>query len=159
MTLLGKFANLFKGGYIMIRKKLAQSELEIMNLFWESKEEQCKKDILDSLKGKGKSASTISFFLSSLTKKGFLMPRRAGRNFFYKPAISKLEYERIVINETLNRTYGQSLEMILANFCGKNTVAQKDIDNIREWLSNLEKTLDDDWYGILLNYITQTSHI
>lgn len=127
----------------MVWKKLAQSELEIMNLFWESRDERCKRDILDTLSINGKSGSTISFYLSSLSKKGYLIPRREGRNFFYKPAISKLEYERIVINENLNNTYGQSLEMILANFCGKKNVVQNDIENIQKWLNELEKKLDD----------------
>ena len=127
-----------------MKYKLAHSELELMDFFWASNKEKCKWDILDYFGNQGKSGSAISFLLSKLTKKGFLVPRREGRNFFYTPAISKLEYERSIINESLNITYGQSLEMILANFCGKKSVAEKDIDKIRKWLDDLEQKLDDD---------------
>lgn len=128
----------------MSKYKLSPAELEFMEFFWDSTDEKCKKDVLDHFKKKGKGGSTVSFFLSKLAKKGFLIPRREGRNFFYTPAITKLQYEQTVINETLSKTYGDSLEMILASFCGKTSVSDKDIDHIRDWLKNLEQELDED---------------
>lgn len=127
----------------MSKYKLSPSELEFMEFFWNSADEKCKQDVLDFFSGQGKDGNTVSFFLSKLAKKGFLVPRRDGRNFFYSPAVTKLHYEQTVINETLGKTYGDSLEMILANFCGKKSVSSDDIDHIRGWLKNLEQELGE----------------
>lgn len=126
-----------------MKNTLAASELEFMNFFWSSDGEKCKKDLVDIFSKKGIKSSNISFFLSKLTKKGFLIPRREGRNFYYKPSVSKLEYEQFLINNKLNKTYGQSLELILANFCGKNSLSEKELQDIRKWLKDLEKELGD----------------
>lgn len=128
----------------MSKYKLSPSELEFMEFFWNSVEEKCKKDVLDHFSKSGKDGSTVSFFLSKLAKKGFLIPRREGRNFFYMPAVTRLQYEQTMINEALSRTYGNSLEVILANFCGKKSVSRKDIDHIRDWLKDLEQELDEE---------------
>lgn len=124
----------------MPRYKLSPSELEIMDFFWNSENEKCKQDVLNYFSGKD--GSTVSFFLSKLTKKGFLVPRRDGRNFFYAPSITRLQYEQNLINETLNKTYGNSLEMILASFCGRESASEEDLEHIRGWLKDLEHKLD-----------------
>lgn len=128
----------------MSKYKLSETELEFMNYFWSISKEHCKKDILNTFLGNEKRGSTISFYLSKLAKKGFLIARREGKNFFYKPAISKLEYEQNIINEKLNKTYGQTLETILANFCGRNSLTDDDIVNIQNWLKQLELELKED---------------
>ena len=128
----------------MSKYKLSPSELEFMEFFWNSAEGKCKQDVVDFFGSSGKDGSTVSFFLSKLSKKGFLIPRREGRNFFYTPAFSKRQYDQTLINETLGRTYGSSLEMILAGFCGKTSVSSKDIDRIRGWLKELEQELGEE---------------
>lgn len=122
-------------------RKLAAAELEIMEFFWASEEEKCKRDVLAFFATEHKSGSTISYFLSTLAKKGFLIPRREGRNFFYKPAVSRLQYEQQQINQDLNKTYGQSLETILANFCGKPSPSREELADIQRWLEQLEQEL------------------
>ncbi|MCI8728105.1 MAG: hypothetical protein HFG66_18815 [Hungatella sp.] len=126
-----------------MKNTLAAAELEFMSFFWASDGEKCKKDLVEEFSKKGKSGSNISFFLYKLTKKGFLISRREGRNFYYKPSISKLEYEQFLINNNLSKTYGQSLEMILANFCGRESLNERELENVREWLKDLEKELGD----------------
>ncbi len=121
----------------MSKYKLWPSELESIEFFWNSTDEKCKQDVLDLFGSSERDGSTVSFFLSKLSKKGFLVPRREGRNFFYRPAFSRRQYDQTLINETLGKTYGDSLEMILANFCGKTSVSGKDIDHIRNWLKKL----------------------
>lgn len=106
-------------------------------------EKSVKKDLVEEFVKEGKSSSNISFFLSKLTKKGFLIPRREGRNFYYRPSVSKLEYEQFSINHRLNKTYGQSLEMILANFCGKDSLSEEELKDIKRWLKELEKGLGE----------------
>lgn len=126
-----------------MKNTLAAAELEFMSFFWASDGEKCKKDLVEEFVKEGKSSSNISFFLSKLTKKGFLIPRREGRNFYYRPSVSKLEYEQFSINHRLNKTYGQSLEMILANFCGKDSLSEEELKDIKRWLKELEKGLGE----------------
>lgn len=126
-----------------MKNTLAAAELEFMSFFWASDGEKCKKDLVEEFVKEGKSSSNISFFLSKLTKKGFLIPRREGRNFYYRPSVSKLEYEQFSINHRLHKTYGQSLEMILANFCGKDSLSEEELEDIKRWLKELEKGLGE----------------
>ena len=126
-----------------MKNTLAAAELEFMSFFWASDGEKCKKDLVEEFVKEGKSSSNISFFLSKLTKKGFLIPRREGRNFYYRPSVSKLEYEQFSINHRLNKSYGQSLEMILANFCGKDSLSEEELKDIKRWLKELEKGLGE----------------
>lgn len=126
-----------------MKNTLAAAELEFMSFFWASDGEKCKKDLVEEFVKEGKSSSNISFFLSKLTKKGFLIPRREGRNFYYRPSVSKLEYEQFSINHRLNKAYGQSLEMILANFCGKDSLSEEELKDIKRWLKELEKGLGE----------------
>lgn len=126
----------------MANHNLAATELEFMNFFWNSTEEKCKRDIVSAFSQR-KSGTTISFFLSKLAKKDFLISRREGRNFYYKPAITKSEYEQWVINERVNKSYGMSLEAIIANFCGKDPITDDDVNRIQKWLKELENELNN----------------
>ena len=125
----------------MPKYRLASTELKIMECFWKASRELCKQDIREIFCTQEMTGSMVSFLLSKLAKKGFLIARRQGRNFYYSPAVTKVQYEQAVINESLEKTYGKPIEMILANFCGKASATEEELQNIQEWLRKLEQEL------------------
>ncbi|MGI6054813.1 MAG: BlaI/MecI/CopY family transcriptional regulator [Clostridium sp.] len=69
----------------------------------------------------------MSTYLSRLVRKKFLTAQKDGRVFYYEPIISRLEYQQSILNETLNKKVGNSIEGIVAAFCGIADASDEDL--------------------------------
>lgn len=121
-------------------KKLTLTEQEIMNYIWEQNTEICKQDLVKRFSPE-KSPTSLSFYLSKLTEKGFLAYQKRGRNFFYTTIISKEVYRKENLYHQAEEKLNLPLESFLARFCGKEDASQKDLEIIRETLEKLSQKL------------------
>lgn len=119
-------------------KKLSGSELEFMLYLWDNEGEKNIQDFADHFEEKDWERSTISVFLHRLTQKGYLTYRQDGRSYFYRPIVTKVEYEQGIISREIKRTFGKPLEHVIAAFCGKAKDDQQ-IERIKEFLKELEE--------------------
>lgn len=119
-------------------KKLSCSELEFMQYLWNGDDEKNIQDFVDHFADKDWERSTISVFLHRLTQKGYLTYRQDGRSYYYRPLVTRMEYEQGIISHELKRTFGKPLEHVIAAFCGKAKDDQQ-IERIKEFLKELEE--------------------
>ncbi|MCD6466583.1 MAG: BlaI/MecI/CopY family transcriptional regulator [Methanomicrobia archaeon] len=80
----------------------------IMNRIWIYKKEVSAKELYDELhKIYGGDRRTYSKYLLDLFKRGFLERRKAvglgGYKYLYRPKISKSEYEKMILNESIRK--------------------------------------------------------
>lgn len=130
----------------MIIEKLSQKEKEVMDYIWSQKKLLCRQDLVQhfSVIWEGQSDKKVAFFLTSLVKKGFIKGNRQGRHFYYITLILKQDYSHKIVNESLQKNVGESLNSVLAAFCGKSEITESEINKIEKWLSALEAAMGDD---------------
>lgn len=129
-------------------EKLTKVEYEFMEYAWSSQQplnfQDFKHHFIKKISAQEWIEKTISTYLSVLVKKKFLNSERDGRIFYYTPAVSRLDYQQFILNETLNKKVGSSLEGIVAAFCGIDNASEEDLESIDEYLAELAKKLNKD---------------
>lgn len=119
-------------------KKLSNIEVQFMEYIWSSENDKSRQDFISYFSNKNWEDSTISVFLYRLTQKGYLEYYQKGRYSYYIPLISKIEYEKVLINQSIKKSFGKPLESVIAAFCGKPT-EPKQIERIKKFLKELEE--------------------
>lgn len=78
----------------MRNKRLAKSELHVMNILWEIGRRASTNEILDRYDDPKPAYNTISTILTRLTQKGYVaFSKRDGKTYFYYPLIPKKKYQ------------------------------------------------------------------
>lgn len=128
--------------------KLTNVEYEFMEYVWSNQQplnfQDFKQHFIEKIQNHEWIEKTISTYLSVLVKKKFLTAQRSGRIFYYKPIISRLEYQQFILNETLNKKVGSSIEGIVAAFCGIDDASDEDLKSIDEYLTEITKKINKD---------------
>lgn len=122
--------------------KLSDIEYEFMEFAWSSRRALNLQDFKDHFVDKDWSPKSISFFLHRINKKGFLTSCRKGRVFYYTPTISHIEYQRYLLNERLTNKMGNSIEDIVASFCGIDEANEEELAQINKYLTRLSEKLN-----------------
>lgn len=110
--------------------KLPESELEVMLVLWEENPLKTP-EIMERLKSKNWSISTLQALLQRLEDKGAITKTMEGRTKVYRPLISQEEYGHEQSNTMLDRFYHGSIASFVAHFAQSDELTQRDIDEIR----------------------------
>lgn len=118
-------------------QKLSDTEMEVMQVIWESTPPVTSKELLQlfSLKGKEWKAQTISTFLSRLVDKGALTVTRRGRTNEYIPLISSEDYKLMETKGMLDGLYQGSVKNLLSALYDGDKLSNQDITELKKWLS------------------------
>lgn len=116
--------------------KISDSEMELMNIIWDSNSPVTSAGLADMLDTEWK-GTTIRTFLKRLTTKGVLTVRQEGKVNYYTPAISREEYKNTCTEEFINEMHSGSLKNLLAAFYSKKQPTQNEIEEIKEWFEKL----------------------
>lgn len=122
-------------------KKLSKTELEFMRFIWQYPEGITSEAIYEHFPQARGTKSTILFHIS---EKGYLSNVQQGRHHIYTANISETEYEQALVQQQLNKLFGDtSFERLIAAFCGKKTLTEKQVEKVRNLLKELEHDMDD----------------
>lgn len=118
-------------------QKLSDTEMEVMQVIWESTPPVTSRELLQlfSQKGKEWKAQTISTFLSRLVDKGALTVTRHGRTNEYIPQISSEEYKLMETKGMLDGLYQGSVKNLLSALYDGDKLSNQDITELKKWLS------------------------
>ena len=83
--------------------RLSSTEYQFMELIWQHSEGISSGEIYDLFP---QSLSTKSTILSRILKKGCAICKRKGKQVYYYPNITKREYEKIILQEDIEKKYG-----------------------------------------------------
>lgn len=123
-----------------ITKRLPQSELEIMQIVWNT---DAKKDnqiitssfVLTNLQGKRNWAlPTLMTVLARLIKKGYLVCDKIGRNNIYHPAVSKEDYmkfeAKLIFEDTFEGSANSMFKALIDTGVTTKEELAKEIENL-----------------------------
>ena len=123
--------------------KLAETEWTLMNCLWEQSP-KTGRELIDELSRKvGWSRSTTLTLLTRLEAKGAIRVDTSGKVKAYSPAISR---EEAAIKETtslIDRIYQGSLSTLVSTLTKRQSLSQKEINELHAILNELEAKTDD----------------
>ena len=125
-------------------KKSSTSEYIIMDILWEREKPLNRKEIAYIAKNELNrecKLATVSTFISRLRNKGLLDNVKIDGIIHFKPTLSKLEYERSIIDENLNSCLNKNIYEILLNYFGK-TVNENNLIEVERILENEMRNID-----------------
>lgn len=122
-------------------KKLSKTELEFMKFIWQHPEGIISEAIYEHFP---QSRGTKSTILYNISEKGYVQNVQRGRHHIYTAVFSESEYEQALIHQQLNKYFGESsFERLIAAFCGKKKLTEKQTEKVRDLLKELENDMED----------------
>jgi predicted transcriptional regulator len=122
-------------------KKLSKTELEFMEFIWQHPEGIASEAIYGHFP---QSRGTKSTILYNISEKGYVQNVQQGRHHIYTAVVSESEYEQALIHQQLNKYFGESsFERLIAAFCGKKKLTEKQTEKVRDLLKELENDMED----------------
>lgn len=126
--------------YLDKRKRLSPTEKEFMELMWAKESEATPEDFFRSFP---MARSTVSVVLLHLCEKRYATFRKEGRNTFYSPSVSKLQYERAAMQQKMKRAIGTGeFSKMAAMYCGLSDLTDEEKEEADRFLKKLEKRFD-----------------
>lgn len=123
-------------------KKLSSTELEYMEIIWQYPE-GILSEVLYNLISKH-SESTRRVVLHKITEKGYIDVVSSGRHRIYRAKVSKEVYMQAVAESELVKKFGVgSLEHMVAAFCGKVRLSEKQKARLESMLEDFKNEPDN----------------
>jgi len=122
-------------------KKLGDAEFEIMKILWRSSGTPLTSNqILDELEGiKNWKLASLMTALARLAEKGFVYCDRSTRTNYYTALIEEKDYKLEESQSFLGKLYDNSVQKLIAGLYNGKKMSNKDIQELREYLDELEK--------------------
>ena len=118
-------------------KEMSETEQEIMEVLWESGSPKTLNELLDFFAEKREKVwkpQTLATFMSRLIEKELLIWERRGRAKYYRPALTKSEYEGAKARGVLDSLFSGSLQSFMAALYDGDALSAQDIDDLKRWL-------------------------
>ena len=120
-------------------RRLGEAELEIMLHIWAAEGPVQSAYVQQQLQGsRSWTLPAVLTALSRLVEKGFLACKKRGRGNLYRPLISEGEYKAAEGRGIMDRLYGSSLPGMVAALYDGRAIGEKDLDDLRRYLDELE---------------------
>ena len=117
---------------------LTPLELKIMNVLWELKKAFVK-DVLNEWDEKPLPAyNTISTKIRVLEKKGIIKHKVYGNTYEYFPAVSKDEYQKLFLRNTVEKLFNGSVNGLLNTVVANERLTAKELEEIKLLIENYD---------------------
>ena len=114
--------------------KISESEMEIMNILWNSQKGMTGKEIMEAIPEKQWKITTVLTMVSRLADKGFIRAEKVGRGNIYFSTISEKEYRKMCSKSFLNEFYEGSLKNFFAALYDDEEISEEDLDELKSIL-------------------------
>lgn len=119
------------------KKKLSATEFKFMEVIWAHPEGISSEEIYQKFPQARGTKSTI---LYNISEKGYVENRQEGLHHIYTPLVTRLEYEQALICQELEKSFGSgSFEHLVAAFCGKEKLTEKQAERVQELLDAIKE--------------------
>lgn len=116
---------------------LTNTEMQIMELLWRSKEAMTFKEILVVAAeewGKNWKIQTLSTYLTGLQKMGLVESERKGCSNAYRPICTKDEHIHRWTKKMVEACFDNSISRLVVAFTGGEKLSEKDAEELRKLL-------------------------
>lgn len=118
------------------RYKLSPAEFQYMKIIWAHPEGISSQKIYEQLDG---TQGTKSATLHKISEKGYVRNVQQGLHHIYYANVTQLEYEKAMIQQQVKDFFGHdSLESLIAAFCGKTKLNKSQMKKLSSFLEELE---------------------
>lgn len=123
-------------------RKLSSTERTFMELIWAHPEGINSEEIYKD-ESFHQSQGTKSAILFKINEKGYVRSVQQGRHHIYYPLFSRQEYDEAVMKQQLEKSFGSpSFLSLVASFCGKKNLTEKQIQRINQLLEDIKNDSD-----------------
>jgi len=119
-------------------QRISQSEAKILHVLWHDQPLNGK-DIAKYLIKESWSLVTIKTLINRLLKKGYLSFEKHGRQYLYRPTITKKEYLKTENSNFIKRLYNGSFSGLFAAFSEQEKLSNKELEEIKKIIKKMEK--------------------
>lgn len=124
----------------VLKKKLGEAELEIMQVMWNNDGPVTSNFILKELQGRRKwQLSTLMTSLSRLADKGFVSCDRSTGSNLYAPIVPESDYKTAESKNFLEKLYDNSIQNMVATLYSSRALKKSDVEELRKFLDELEE--------------------
>lgn len=118
-------------------QKLSETEMEVMQVIWDSGKPITSSELLNFFTGKGKEwkGQTIATFLARLVDKGVLNAKKQGRANIYEARMSLEEYKSKEAKSLLHTHYKGSVKNFLVTLYNGEDITKGELAELRSWFS------------------------
>ena len=120
------------------RKSLPESELDIMLVVWSAGGPVSAPKIMEGLERR-LTASALHSYLKHMEEKGVLSCEKVGKVNYYRPLISREEYQRQESRSILSKLYAGSLKHFAAALYDGGALTGADVEELRVYLNTLKE--------------------
>lgn len=122
-------------------KKLTAAEEEAMQILWDLGKAFVK-DIIAQYPRPKPPYNTISSVIRILERKGFVGHHSYGNTYQYYPQISKDEYKKFFLEDTLQKYFGNSFQNLVSFFAREEDISLEELNRLVDKIKK-EKSGDD----------------
>jgi BlaI family penicillinase repressor len=116
-------------------KKLPDAEFEVMKVAWQNDPPVTTSIVMEQLgKEKKWKAQTVISLMLRLVERGFLRTEKVGKERIYFPIVSKEDYLKFETGNFIKQYHNNSLLNLVNTLYDDNTLTDKDIDELLQWL-------------------------
>lgn len=117
--------------------KLSPMEYKFMEFIWKHPNGAYSNEIYEAFP---QAVGTKGAVLFHIKEKGFVSVEQQGKQTIYYPLISKLEYDKRIIDKKLKKKFGDTkLESLIATLCGKEKLAEEQVDKLYRLIEELSE--------------------
>jgi BlaI family penicillinase repressor len=116
-------------------QKLAKREEQIMQICWKLKKAFIK-DIIQFMPDPRPHYNTVATLVKILEEKHFVEHENIGNVHRYYPLISKVEYQKHVVNDIINQYFDNSYPRMLAFFAKEEKISEEEVNEIIALIKN-----------------------
>lgn len=117
---------------------LTELQLEILQILWDEGEAGTARVCERLAPTRELASSTVATLLSRLEKKGVLTHRREGRQFLYRPTVSRSEVRRSHVFELTRSLFGGDPAALVQHLVAAHEVDGEELERIRALLDEAE---------------------
>lgn len=114
---------------------LTSTEMEVMELLWQSDNSLSFKEILDYANeklSKGWKKQTLNTYLSNLQKTGLIETDKDSRPCLYSPSCTKEEHIQRWTQKLVKETFDNSISSLVMAFTGGKKLSSKDVEELKK---------------------------
>lgn len=118
--------------------RMSEAECEVMEIVWKAGGEVSTADIIEQLKEKNSwKHTTILTLAKRLVDKRMLEVRKEKRMNYYRPLVSKQEYQSLQADDFVNTMYSGSIKSLVASLYDNGKIDEEDLKELNEWIGGL----------------------
>ena len=123
---------------MVIRPALAKSELEVAQIVWKLGQATVREVFEAMPKERRLDFKTVQTYLRRLEAKGYVQPRREGRNNVYAPSVRPRQVVRQMVDDFVDRMFGGQPFPLVQQLLEQPGLSDEEIDHLQDLLKQLK---------------------